>query len=153
MAHVRTQLRQAVKTALEAAGLTVYSDRGYDYDDNQLPVVEISTPDEQLSAEAMGDEADVMGQPTRVMLMRLIELEVLLIDSGHEGIDDEVDALSTVVEKTLGNSSSVKAVAKEVILTSTATTLSEAGGKRRMNHEMIFQAIVFTYEDDPETAI
>lgn len=90
MTHSRKTLRDAAKTALSGAvagAKDVRGVRGYDYSAGQLPVVEVSTPD--MTDNRISDDGDIE---------RTYSLEVRIIATQREDIEDAMDAMAEDVE-------------------------------------------------------
>lgn len=90
MTHSRKTLRDAAKTALTGSvtgAKDVRGIRGYDYSPDQLPVVEVSTPD--MTDVRLSDDGDIE---------RTYSLEVRIIATQHEDVEDAMDAMAEDVE-------------------------------------------------------
>ena len=90
MAHVRKQLRDAVKTLL--AGLsgvnTVTGLRSRPFAESELPAVTVMTTRETIAYRNQGEAAS----------QREITLDILIFALGEDGQDDVLDAISAQIE-------------------------------------------------------
>lgn len=150
MAHVRTQLRDAVIAALQTAGVAggrVTKPRGYDYNDVGLPAVAVSTSGEEAGRETMG------GSMGGGVISRNIELAVLLVASGGIDMVDVLDTLAVQVEVAIASDATVGSIAHERFPTGMEIDFGEAGETRRAMMRLTFSCLVLTEEGAPETAL
>lgn len=140
--HVRKQLRDAIKIALEQIpDLTVFTNRVKDVSD--LPYAVIITEDE--SSERVDKDDD---------LQRTIDVLIVVAIEGtaDDPMDDDLDALAVLVEDKMN---SLFGLLDEMTLTATAmdNRPDEDGDQWYGFLVMNYQALVTTPEGDPTTTV
>lgn len=144
MAHVRKQLRDAVKTALAAdypgkvGGLRAFARARAD-----LPAIEISTPSEV--AGRVSDDGD---------LERRIGLEARIVfatTAPAQDVEDEIDVIAADVERAVYGVSAAAPFSASVLGFETALDLGDPAEARPAALIITFSVLLLTTEDDPET--
>lgn len=141
MAHVRTQLRDLVKAALDVsliAGGRVHIARTYPVEEAELPAVLIYTNNELVEPG------------TGRKWIRTVELIIHVIDKG-DTIDQKIDDLSITVEETI-TKTIFNGLIRQVDFTGTDKTFQD-GGNYQIGHAILkFDVVYITNENNPETA-
>lgn len=152
MAHVRTQLRIAVKTHLlnqTAAATRVYLSRAYPGQEPALPLILVYSQDEQSQILTQGGDAPHnrrLGRETSLIVHGLVK------DSAD--VDAAMDGLAAQIEARLGNPSpAIADLAMDLWLESTQLLVSGEGKQPIGNCRMVWKAVVHTAAADAETAI
>jgi hypothetical protein len=147
MTHARDQIRDAVLAAV--TGLTTtkknaFASRVHPVNDNDLPCVLVFTREET-------SEPITMAQPRTMQstLTVMVEGYVKLTN----GYDDKLDKISVEVTKAIYNSTSLRAVVRDIFLSNTAITLIGDVEKPVAVVSMSFTAEYQTKENDPETLV
>ena len=148
MAHIRTQVRQAITaalTGLPTTGTNCFTMRTYPTGAKQLPALLVYMPGERSETSAMGG-----GQRSLERFMTAaIEAQAAGI-----GFDDELDQIALEVEKALFQSNRLGGLAVSLTLQSTRLELSDgkAGSERRSGVLTLEYLVeVDGPEGDPET--
>lgn len=149
MAHYRTQLRAAIKTALDGAvtGVkagNVSASRYYPIEPTELPFIAISTSSE---ASALAWTA-----PKPRGLDRRTDLTVSMYCRAGEGVQDELDAIAEEVEALIVNTD-LSAVCRDIWLARTEyvdDVLAEAPTGRL---DLVFMVYAVTAENSADTVI
>lgn len=139
MSHVRTQIRDAVVTALEALDATVYASRVLPIEQPDLPALLVYTNTESIEAEDMGS------------LHRTIDLVVDCRAQGHD-LEAELDPLIVGVEQTL-NASDLDGLVITLLPTTVEVSMRTEGSQPVGSARITFQAIYRTAYADPEISI
>jgi hypothetical protein len=144
MSHVRTRLREAVRTAIidGVTGITaqtVYLGRNYPIDLSTGPAIAVHAFAAQ-STPASQDDLD-----------RTIELGVTIMISGGDDFEDRLDAMAAHVEAALETSADVRAVSHDIWLASEEFDLEADADTRVARLHMNFLARVLTPRGNPQT--
>jgi hypothetical protein len=142
--HVRKQLRDSIKTALETAtGLSVHTNRVEDLVGIDLPAIVVLTDTE--TAERLDKSGALHRQITAAI--------VLIVDGASVTLDEELDAFSVSIETALGGDP--PSPAYQIDLLSTELDLqSDEDGDRWFGYLVLeYTANVFTTKADPTAAI
>jgi len=143
MAHVRTQIRNAVKTILDTAlpDHTVFKGRRYSINATELPVVDMRYLNENSDYGTMGNVLD-----------REASLYIRVTRSASEGnIDDLLDADAVLIEEALeGNT--LGGLAKYSSLKQTNFTDNAEGDKPLAELVLRYDVGYRTANNDVETA-
>ena len=145
MSHARTQIRDAVVTALTSLTTTagrVYPSRVYALADNELPGLCVYTIDE--------DSAIGAGSRPRTM-HRNMHLGVDAYVKGTGSVDDSIDQICSEVEAALGNTKPVGV--KDLFLASTRIRQDGQGSKPAMIAVMTFEISFQTKENAPNSIV
>lgn len=147
MTHARDQIRDAVLAAV--TGLTTtkknaFASRVHPVNDTELPCVLVFTREES-------SEPITMTQPRtmRSTLTVMVEGYVKLTSN----YDDKLDKISVEVTKAIYNSTSLRAVVRDIFLSNTAITLIGDVEKPVAVVSMSFTAQYLTKENEPETLV
>lgn len=140
MTHIRTLLRQDVWAAIDAAPeLAAFKKlraEAFDRDTSVLPSVAVATPREAIRNDAVGT------------VQRHVDIEVTVRKEGSDTVEDELDSLSSVVERIV--MTALGARADYHALTTTEMFIDGRGDKRIGNMRMTFRALAMTPEANPE---
>ena len=147
MTHARDQIRDAVLAAV--TGLTTtkknaFASRVHPVNDNELPCVLVFTREETSEPITMAQPRTMQSTLT-VMVEGYVKLTT--------GYDDKLDKISVEVIKAIYNSTSLRAVVRDIFLSNTAITLVGDVEKPVAVVSMSFQAEYQTKENDPETLV
>ncbi|KZL21122.1 hypothetical protein PsAD2_00406 [Pseudovibrio axinellae] len=148
MAHIRTQVRDAVEAALKGLPSTaerVFVTRTYPLEHKRLPALLIYILDEQSQPAEMGPGRDIERQ---------MSITVEAIADGR-GFDDELDQIAVEVEGALAGSHYLNGLVKELYLQSSNLNLAtgrDRGEKRTGVLTLSFTVLAVTPEADPQTA-
>lgn len=148
--HVRTQVRDAVVTAL--AGLTttgsrVYAGRVRQLTDANLPGLSVYTTSEEIDH---GDDTGVIG--TR-KLTRRITLTIEATVKAVGDVDSTLDTIAKEVETALSAVPTLGGLAKDMWLQSQEKELDGASESKIGSLVMEYLIIVRTAENAPDVAI
>lgn len=148
--HVRKQIRNAVKEALQGLGTIgsrVFISRVYPLSQAKLPGLLVFTP-----SEDSGHEDSAMGAP--IESMRDMTLQVHGIVAISENLEDEMDDIALEVERALDNLGDADVAKIYHGIQGTVTTLS--GDEAETPHGAIAMEFLYTYrtaEGAPDVAI
>lgn len=147
MTHARDQIRDAVLAAV--TGLTTtkknaFASRVHPVNDTELPCVLVFTREETSEPITMAQPRTMQSTLT-VMVEGYVKLTT--------GYDDKLDKISVEVIKAIYNSTSLRAVVRDIFLSNTAITLVGDVEKPVAVVSMSFQAEYQTKENDPETLV
>lgn len=147
MTHARDQIRDAVLAAV--TGLTTtkknaFASRVHPVNDTELPCVLVFTREETSEPITMAQPRTMQSTLT-VMVEGYVKLTT--------GYDDKLDKISVEVTKAIYNSTSLRAVVRDIFLSNTAITLVGDVEKPVAVVSMSFQAEYQTKENDPETLV
>ncbi len=121
MTHLRTQIRQYIAAAIEAAGLVptgqVYQSRVHAHDSDIAQAIEIRTPVDTIAG-------NVSDAPK--IYRRLLAVEIVCFANG-ETAEDNVNTLADQIEALLLPDHSLSGLAEDVDLESTTIELDGAG--------------------------
>jgi hypothetical protein len=143
MPHVRTQIRSAAKTLLEAISGSsgVYPSRVYPLHDADLPCYLIFTDDEDIQTESMGEQ----------LLERDLVLNVRPVVKSTAALDDELDAMILAAETAL-NAQVFGGLAKKTVLSSIRIQMEAVAEKPVGVATMAFTVTYFTTGANPAVA-
>ena len=147
MAHIRKQIREAVKTkltGLTTTGSNVFETRVYNLKASNLPALLISTPDETSSIGTF---------PTPRPLERVLELNLDGFAKSTANLDDTLDLISEEVETALTTDITLGGLTKDIFLKSTKSDVSGEGKQPIGIVKMIYECRYMTTETTPGTAI
>lgn len=147
--HVRTQIRDALKTlltGLATTGANVSKNRVYPYTEGRLPALSIRSGD-----EVHWEEGDAIGDSEE---WRLLTLHVEVRALAGADVDDELDQIAVEIENALSGDSKLGGLLKRSIEYEGADEPSlEDGGKLPIGlmglHYTAYYVVDF---GDPETA-
>ena len=146
MAHIRTQVRDAVVaalTGLPTTGPRVFVMRTYPLDHERLPALLIYVLDEQSMPAEMGDAREIERQMS-------VTIEAI---ADGKGFDEELDKIAVEVEKALTLSAGLGGILKAFYLQSSSLDLAtgrDRGEKRAGTLTLRYLAVAYSPEDDPE---
>lgn len=146
MAHVRTQLRNAVIAALKAGVPEVNNRcdraRGFDRNRAKLPAIEVSTPSETVEGVTQGD----------AVLVRNVELAVSIYASERADTEDYLDGLAAKCEIAMHGDAAIQALIHDAAPEN--MSFEVVPGESRIGRmELTWAVIILTEDGDPETAI
>ena len=147
MAHVRKQIREAVKTkvtGLTTTGSNVFETRIYNLKPSNLPALLVSTPDETSFVGTF---------PTPRPLERIVEINLDAFAKGTANLEDTLDLISEEVETALMTDITLGGLTKDLFLKSTKSDLSGEGKQPIGIVKMVFECRYMTTETTPGTAI
>jgi len=140
MTHIRTLLRQDVWAAIDGAPeLAAFSKlraEAFDRDPSVLPSITVATPRERVRNDAVD------------AVQRDVDVEVTVRKEGADTVEDELDSLSSVIERIV--MLALEARADYRALTTTEMFIDGRGDKRIGNMRMTFRALAMTPEANPE---
>jgi hypothetical protein len=143
MAHVRSQIRNAVVSALSGVSATVKATRYYPTDVEELPRVHVFTVSERMDSAY----ASLSTQG------RVVSVVVECIATGAETtLDDTLDALCVEVEEAL-ESSKLGGLALTTMLTTTDIKFDTDSRKPVGSALLTFDVVYRTIRGDVETAV
>lgn len=119
MTHVRTQIRDTVRTLLETVlpAYNVHSNRRFAVNLSELPMIDMQILNENISREAMGD-----GQ------IRVASLYLRVTEVGSDSsMDDMLDEVSVTIEHAIAGSVELENLAFNVELMQTNFTEGTVG--------------------------
>jgi hypothetical protein len=144
MAHVRTQIRNAViakLTGLTTTGNRVYKSRMYPMDDAAMPGICVYTTQEKIS-----DDAPVGASK------RMLDVYADAYVSGVS-VDDTLDQIDAEVETAMFADYSLGGLTRGVSLSSVAIIYPQDAAKPFGVMRMIYQAEYVTQDGDPDNAL
>lgn len=139
MSHVRTQIRDAVVTALADIEATVYASRYLPIEEPDLPALLVYTNTESI----VGDDLD--------HLTRTIDLVVEIVVQAQD-IDAEVDALLVGIEQAL-NAETLGGLVMVLLPANIEVSMRAEGAQPVGRARVTFQATYRTAFADPELSI
>ncbi|KZK82411.1 hypothetical protein PsAD46_03539 [Pseudovibrio sp. Ad46] len=148
MAHIRTQVRDAVEAALKGLPSTedrCFVTRTFPLDHKRLPALLVYVLDEQSQPAEMGADRDIERQMS-------VTVEAT---ADGKGFDDELDQIAVEVETALAGSGFLGGLVKELYLQSTNLDIAvrrDRGEKRQGILTLRYMALAIAPENDPETA-
>jgi hypothetical protein len=147
MTHVRDQIRDAVLAAVIGLATTkknAFASRVHPVNDNELPCVLVFTRNESSAPVTQAT-------PRRIerMLTVMVEGYVKL----NTGYDDKLDKIAVEVETAIYNSTSLKAVVRDIFLSGTEIKLLGEAEKPLAIVSMSFMAKYYTLENDSQVLI
>lgn len=151
MAHAKTQIRDAVVTALgglTTTGSRVYPSRVHDLPQNFSPSLLVYTPAEQIA----DDEDKPLGRPRKVFRTVTVVIEGHATDPDGSDLEDLLDTIDAEVTAALGNSL-LGGLVKDLYHVSSETELGAEGAKPAGRIDMTWEADYRTLENDAETII
>lgn len=144
MAHVRTQIRNAViakLTGLATTGSRIYKSRMYPMDEAAMPGICVYTTQEKVS-----DDAPVGASK------RTLDVYVDAYVSGSSS-DDVLDRIDAEVETALFADYSLGGITRGIALSSVAIMYPQDTAKPFGVMRMIYQAEYVTQDGDPDNAL
>lgn len=145
MAHMRTQIREAVATALtglSTTGANVYQSRVYAIDSNDLPALRIYTESETSETHSVTGPRP---------LLRTLQIIVEGVARATADVDDVIDQIAAEVEAAIGGSN-LSGLVYDLILTGTELTLSREAEQPTGMVRMTWMTQYRTLENDAETS-
>ena len=143
MAHVRTQLRNEIKTLLSgatAAGTNVFANPVNELGSGDLPAILISTRDETIERQVQNGR-----------LRRTIQLVLFCWIADNTNYDTVADDLSAEVETILVPSAVT--MANDIQLVKTRLDVSNSGEKIEASLQMQYTVLIDTMIGLPETKL
>jgi hypothetical protein len=145
MTHVRKQIRDALVetlTGLNTVKSRVFASRVHPMNDNELPCLLVYTRNESAAPITM-TRPRRMERSLSVMVDACVKMAA--------GYDDKLDKIAVEVEKAIYNSTSLRAIAKDIVLTESEIKITGEAEKPVAVISMTFEAVYFVAENDPET--
>lgn len=156
MAHIRTQLRNAVKTrltGLTTTGANVFGNRVNPTDDAELPALLVMNDAEQITSRAIGSQV----APHARAEMRTVSLKVRALAKVSTALDDTLDQICLEVEKAIGQDIFLITGGVHLVqdsrLMSTTYELDEQGEKPSGIADMIWDFDVWVANNAPDVVI
>lgn len=150
MAHVRTQVRNAITAALKTLttvpAASVFESRVYKLDSGDLPAIVVNSEREDIETKGRGD-----GQPG--IQTRDIQNTVIIALVNTDEIEDALDVISLEVEDKIFEDHTLGGVAISTHLISMERFLTEETDKPFGLMKLIFVSRVRTIEQDAATVI
>ena len=150
MAHVRTQVRNAITAALKTlttvSASSVFESRVYKLDSGDLPAIVVNSEREDIETKGRGD-----GQPGRQT--RDIQNTVIIALVNTDEIEDELDVISLEVENKIFEDHTLGGVAVSTHLISMERFLTEQTDKPFGLMKLVFVSRVITIEKDAGATI
>lgn len=144
MAHVRTQIREAVKVALDGSVTGIAAGRAYLGRHYPIDIGGGAA----LAVHATGSRAE----PGDVEdTARTIEIAVVLMLSGSIDFEDRLDAMAVDVEQILEADPALQAICHDWWLVDDELELASEGETRVARLSMNFAAFAITPRGNPET--
>lgn len=151
--HVRSTLRNAAQTALQAAPAVapqILISRRMPVEAKRLPVVVISTPEETSELSSMA----AMG--ARPRLSRTVDLEISAFVAAGAGVDIDgiADDLAVKIEKRLATNAGFVATCDRATLIRTRISGPSGDADRALAQvNFTFRCVLRTTTDDPEARV
>jgi len=149
--HVNEQVRDAFETRL--LGVTqissVFTNRGPDITDSQLPAAVIGSPSDSVELQSKGSST------TRPLERREIEIDVVIIaDGDSETLDEDLDDLRASAEAAIGSDDDLGGLARDIQHTGADLDMGvdDQGERWYAFLAMTWTVEVWTRKGDPETA-
>ncbi len=140
MAHLRSQIRDAVATAIAAIGPTVKKSRAYAIN---------NTGSVQYFVHTFGVERVVQRTSSQMLRELPVTIEVLAFDD-VDILDDTLDAHCVAIEALISNNK-LSGLVRDLTLDTTETDVDGTGEVPAGIARMTFTALYGTTEADPET--
>jgi hypothetical protein len=147
MTHVRDQIRDAVLatvTNLTTTKKNAFAARVHPVNDNELPCVLVFTSNET-------------SEPITISAPRRMQRTLTVMVEGYaktvKGYEDVLDKIAVEVETAIYNSTSLKAVVRDIFLSGTEIKLLGEADKPVAVISMSFTAKYHTLENDSQTLI
>ena len=147
MAHVRSQIRDAVVAALEnlpTTGSRVYAGRTRPLAKDHAPTILVYAIEESSDVDAMGANATLFRNLTLAVEGRVI---------GAETPDAALDRIAAEVEPAIVADPTLGGIAREVTLTATRINAQAPGESQAGEIRMEFRVQYRTIESAPQTAV
>ena len=147
MAHVRKQIRDAVKSAitgLSTTGSNAFNTRLHPLHENKLPAVNVYTANEESELVSITNSG--------CRLARTLELVVEVYVKKSNGYDDDIDQIAVEVEEALNSDTTLSNLTKWVIPAEVEIRFEGEGEKPVAVATMTFNCLYETIDSDPETA-
>lgn len=148
MPHVRTQIRNAVATALTGVATTgarVFPSRVWPLEETDLPALLVYAVSDPVDEEQL-----TIGRPRK--LTRELALMVDARAAGSVGLDDTLDQIEAEVIAALALDPTLGGIAKDVLFTGAEIDFDTAEAPVGAN-KMTFRVTYRHREDDPNTPI
>lgn len=145
MAHLRTQIRNAVKTALTGlatTGANVYASRVWPVRAGIMPGLLIYTPAEAKEVATMGGADRTIERTTDLYVEAYIE--------ATSALEDTIDQIELEVEEALAGSAAVDALVHDLAPVSMQSQLSGEGEKQNAVCRMQFSVKYLAKQNDLE---
>lgn len=152
MAHIRTQLRDALKTrltGLATTGARVFANRFEKISDAELPALEIMNDSEQIVSRSIGSQA----APHARSEMRTVSFVVRAMVKTNTAPDDALDQICLEVEKAVASDIFFGGKSMDARLGRTLHRFDADGEKIIGIAEMIFELDAWVSNTDPDVII
>lgn len=152
MAHVRTQIRDAVVAALAGLSTTedrVYSGRSRPKEKDAEPFLLVYCTEERSEVTAMGADPIL----DRVLTLAVEGCCVAQDYEGAQEVEERLDQIALEVEPAITEDSSLGGLAIEVTLTGARIAVQAPGERHAGNIRMEFRVHYRTRESAPGTAV
>ena len=146
MAHIRKQIRDAVKarlTGLPTTGPRVFPSLVYPLEDKELPAIRIYT---------IRDIPTVVAQGKPRKMQRGVQVVVEGVVKVNQSIEDELDEIGVEVEAALSGQE-LRGLVKELTLEEATESLTMEGERQAGLLRMVFLAVLYIAENDPQTPL
>ena len=145
MSHVRQQIREAFKTALDTAltGFTVYSARRYAINASKLPIVDMKFLNENAEYITMADRQD----RTASLYIRAT------LQATDADIDNDLDDVAITIEEAVAAEGLFGGLLVDIGLMQTNFTDSADGDKALAEIVLRYDVVYRTNTNDVETAL
>lgn len=148
MAHVRTQIRDAVVSALTGLSQTgdnVFSSHKFPMSKKNLPGICVYTGDE--SSEVISITA------TGTKLQRILEISAEVYIKEVTNIDEEVDDISVEIEKAIDSDGTLSGLTKSIFPSEFGLELDKEAEKPVAVATLRFNAVYEIIKSNPELAV
>jgi hypothetical protein len=150
MAHIRTQLRNAIKTrltGLATTGSSVFNNRQEILSDAELPALIVRNDLDQITSRAIGSQA----APHARMEQRTVSIKVQAYAKQNTGLDDVLDQMCLEVEKAIAADIFMGGLTNDARLMSTSVQFDESSEKVEGSAEMIWEFDTWVPNNAPDT--
>lgn len=148
MAHVKKQIRDAIKTRLTGlvtTGANVFDSRVYDLQASELPALMIFPGNETVEYLTMGRGA----RPKE----HIFEIGIDAMATGVSGLADTLDLIEKEIVVAMSSDVTFGALAKDSLFASSENIISGEGDKPMGIRRIVYSVEFQTIETDPETAL
>jgi len=146
MAHVRKQIRDAIKTALTGlatTGANCYQSRVFPFESTKLPALLIYTKSETTDFDTISLPRDVM---------RVLEINVEAYVQGTSNYDNTLDQIAVEVEEAIAADVTLGGLTKDLQTVAFEADFSGDGEQTVAIGRFTISATYRTLENDVETA-
>lgn len=146
MAHVRKQIRDAIKTALtglSTTGANCYQSRVFPFESTKLPALLIYTKSETTDFDTISLPRDVM---------RVLEINVEAYVQGTANYDNTLDQIAVEVEEAIAADVTLGGLTKDLQTVAFEADFSGDGEQTVAIGRFTISATYRTLENDVETA-